>query len=121
MPSHILVVDDEPNVRDMLRQLLTRSGYRATCVESVNEAVRVVVDDVPQLVITDLQLAESDGFEVAERVKSIAPHVPVLLLTGVLFDRVVLQASVGGKIAGYIEKTAPLAQILAEVQRLVHA
>ena len=119
MAAHILVIDDEPNVRDMLAQLLKRAGYRATCVSAVDEALRVVAEDAPKLVITDLQLEASDGFELAERVKGVAPHMPILLLTGVLFDRAALQASVGNKISGYIEKTAPLSQILDEVKRLV--
>lgn len=121
MSAHILVVDDEPNVRDMLGQLLRRSGYRVTCVSRVDDALRVVAEDAPQLVITDLQLEESDGFGLAERVKGLAPHMPILLLTGVLFDRVALQGSVGGTISGYVEKTAPLAQILEEVQRLARS
>jgi CheY-like chemotaxis protein len=100
---------------------LRRAGYRVTCVSAVNEALRVVAEDAPKLVITDLQLEESDGFELAERVKGIAPNMPILLLTGVLFDRVALQASVGSRISGYLEKTAPLSQILAEVQRLTRA
>lgn len=119
MPPHILVVDDEANIREMLQQLLSITDYRVTPVATVDEALRVVAADRPQLVITDLQLEDSDGFELAERVKAIAPEVPILLLTGVLFDRESLETGSGKAIAAYVEKTAPLAHILSEVQRLL--
>ncbi|MES2693759.1 MAG: response regulator [Verrucomicrobiota bacterium] len=120
MPPHILIVDDEAPIRELLEELLARTcGYRVTPATSADEAMRVVESDCPQLVITDLQLEESDGFELADRIKAIAPNLPILLLTGVLFDRQALQATAGHKIAAYVEKTAPLARILSEVQRLL--
>lgn len=121
MPSHILLVDDEASIRNLLHEVLERAGYRITSVATVEEALRVVNDDRPQLVITDLQLEESDGIELAERAKAIAPDMPILLLTGILFDRAVLQETVGDKIAGYLEKTSPLSRIREEVQRLIGA
>jgi DNA-binding NtrC family response regulator len=117
MKKHILVVDDEPDIRDMLRDALVISGYRVTAVGSAAEALQVVRDDPPQLVITDLQLPEADGFEIIEQVKVVNPEIPIILLTGVLFDHAALKEAMGAKIACYIEKTVPLAQILSEVKK----
>jgi len=119
MPPHILIVDDEATIREVLYEALVCAGYRVTPVASVEEALRTVAADTPGLVITDLQLEESDGFELADQIKAVAPGLPILLLTGVLFDDQALQATTGNKIAAIIEKTAPLSRIVEEVKRLL--
>ena len=119
MKKHILTIDDEREIRELLREVLNAAGYRVTAVSSALEAMEVVRTDPPHLVITDLQLEENDGFDLADQVKVIAPQTPIILLTGVLFDPEVLSGPVGDKIAAYVEKTAPLERILREVKRLV--
>lgn len=119
MQPHILLVDDEASIRDLLREVLERAGYRVTSVATAEEALAVVTKDSPRLVITDLQLEESDGLELTDRIKLIAPKVPVLLLTGILFDREMLQETVGDKIAAFVEKTSSLSRITHEVKRLL--
>lgn len=119
MKKHILTVDDETEIRELLREILAASGYRVSGASSVAEAMRVVRDDPPQLVITDLQLEESDGFALVDEVKAVAPKIPIIMLTGVLFDPEVIRGPVGQKIAAYVEKTAPLERVLAEVRRQI--
>jgi CheY-like chemotaxis protein len=86
MQKHILVVDDEAVIRDLLDMFLSRSGYRVTAVSSAPEAEEVAGRDRPDLVITDLQLEDSDGLEMIERLKALLPETPMMLLTGVMFD-----------------------------------
>lgn len=121
MKKHILTVDDEAEIRELLRDVLTVAGYRVSGASTLAEAMEIVRTDPPQMVITDLQLEESDGFDVIEQVKAVAPATPVILLTGVLFDEAVITRSVGRKIACYIEKTAPLEQILRQVKKFLPA
>ena len=121
MTKHILTIDDELEIRELLREVLTASGYRVTGVSSAAEAILVVHGDPPHLIISDLQLEETDGFEFVDQVHGAAPQIPIILLTGVLFDRAVLEGIVGEKISSYIEKTAPLERILREVKRLAPA
>jgi len=117
--KHILTIDDEAAIRHILEQLLGSQGYRVTAVASAEAAMRVVRSDPPDLVVTDLQLEDSDGFAIIEDVKAIAPNIPVILLTGVLFDPASIQRFGADKIAGYVEKTAPLTEILALIKRCV--
>jgi len=118
MTKHILIVDDEANVRDLLDRFLTGSGFRVTAVESADEAMRAVRQDPPHLIISDLQLEESDGLEMIAQLKSLLPDTPVILLTGVLFDPKVVREVLSGKVSAYLEKTSSLARILEEVKRL---
>ena len=115
--KHILIVDDEPLVREILREVLREAGYRVTDVASAAEALPRVRDDTPDLIVTDLQLEEMDGFAFIEQARQIAPKVPVVLLTGVLFDAAVSRRLGEEKVSGYIPKTAPLDHLLAEVKR----
>lgn len=115
--THILTIDDEEDIREILAQSLMANGFRVTAVGSAEEAMQVMRTDPPQLVVTDLQLEETDGFAVIDEVKRIAPQTPVVLLTGVLFDPAVTERISTSKISGYVPKTAPLDRILAEIRR----
>ena len=117
MAKHILLVDDETEIRELLVEALTEAGFRTTGVSSAHEALQVVQNDSPDLVVTDLQLQEFDGFDVVERVKAIAPQTPIILLTGMLFDPEIVQGAVWQKIAAYVPKTSSLEQIVQSVKQ----
>jgi DNA-binding NtrC family response regulator len=121
MKKHILIVDDEAVIRELLEEFLTQTGYRVTTVASAHEAEAVAGRDKPALVITDLQLEDSDGLEMVDRLKSLLPETPMMLLTGVLFDPKVIREVLHKKVSCYVEKTAPLSKILEEVRRLIGA
>jgi DNA-binding NtrC family response regulator len=118
MNKHILLVDDEADIRDLLAQYLEVSGFRATTAANPAEAMAVVERDPPDLVISDLQLEGSDGLELLDRVRARLPDVPLILLTGVLFEPAVVEKTLSRKISSYLEKTAPLSRVLSEVKRL---
>ena len=56
MKKHILTVDDETEILEVLRQVFTAEGYRVTAASSASEARKVAESDPPDLIITDLQL-----------------------------------------------------------------
>ena len=120
MKKHILVLDDEAVIREMLVDILTANQYRVTPVATGTEAVALVQKDPPHLVISDLQLDDSDGMNVIAQIKKIVPNTPVILLTGVLFDPKVVGAILGANVTSYLEKTCPLSRVIEEVNRLVN-
>ena len=115
--KHIVIVDDEPLVREILREVLRDAGYRVTDLATAAEALQRVREDVPDLIVTDLQLEEMDGFAFIEQVKHLLPKVPVVLLTGVLFDAAVTRRLGAEQVSGYVAKTAPLNHLLSEIKR----
>jgi CheY-like chemotaxis protein len=119
MKKHILVVDDEAEIRDLLVQILNYSGYRVSAVATAIEALRLAAKDPPQLIISDLQLEDSDGLDMIDILKSTLPDTPMMLLTGVFFDPKVVRDTLSTKVASYIQKSTPLARIVEEVQRLI--
>lgn len=118
MKKHILIVDDEAEIRDLLAQYLGSAGFRTTTAATPAEAFAAIERDAPHLVISDLQLEESDGLAMLEKIRVRLPRVPLILLTGVLFDQQVVANTLSQKVDCYIEKTAPLSRVLAEIKRL---
>jgi DNA-binding NtrC family response regulator len=119
MKKHILIIDDEAVIRDLLAQFLSASGYRVTDVASAAEAKRTIKQDPPQLIISDLQLEDADGLEMIGQLNAALPDTPVILLTGVLFEADVIRDILSKKVACYLEKTSSLAKILETVRGLV--
>ena len=119
MKQHLLVVDDEANIRELLGKCLASNGYRVTAVASAAEALRVARDERPDLIISDLQLEDADGLEMIAELKAEFPERPVILLTGVLFDPKVVNELLPAKVDCYLEKTSSLAKILEAVRRLI--
>ena len=118
-PKNILIVDDEEEIRRLLRLSLDKYGYRITEASTAIEAKRSAREDPPQLVICDLQLQESDGFELIRELRVRLPGVPTILLTGVLFDPKVVASQIEGLVNAYIPKPTKLNKIVEEIQRLL--
>jgi CheY-like chemotaxis protein len=118
MKKHILIVDDEAEIREMLVTALGAHGYRTTDVATAIEAEKAAGDDPPDLIISDLQLEDSDGLKLVERLKTKLPDTPILLLTGVYFEPAVVRDVLSKWVAAYLYKTVPLEQILRTIDRL---
>lgn len=79
----ILIVDDDPGIRDHLSRLLTLTGYRCTVAENGSEAVEIISRGaVPDLVILDLNMPVMSGPDFLAVVQERWPDLPVIVLTG---------------------------------------
>ena len=119
MKKHILSIDDEADIRELLQEALSIKGYRVSTAAEPDQAKKIIQEDPPQLIIMDFQIEEGDGFVLIEDIKRLAPSIPVLLLTGAVFDRGVVRDTIEKKVASYLDKTASLSTIVAEIQRLL--
>ncbi len=79
--QHVLIVDDEVNVRRVLGTMLEQAGYLATRAESGEQALQLVRAQDPDLVLTDLKMPEMDGLELLRRLREGFPEIPVVMLT----------------------------------------
>jgi DNA-binding response OmpR family regulator len=87
----VLVVDDEPMVRDVLERYLTKEGFRVRTARDGQEALDSVTDSEPDLMLLDLMLPKIDGYEVFTRLRDAGREIPVIMLTarGDETDRIV--------------------------------
>jgi putative two-component system response regulator len=86
--ERILVVDDDPMVRDILVRFLQREGYQALVATNGNEALEIIAREAPDLVLLDVTMPGMDGFSVCRAIKENrrTALIPVTMLTG-LDDR----------------------------------
>jgi len=78
---HILVVDDEPNMRLVLTTLFEQSDFVATSAPSAEEALQHVRRHDPDVILTDMQMPGMDGLELLQKLSDRFPEIPVVLLT----------------------------------------
>ncbi len=121
MKKHILAIDDESDIRELLRQVLTIKGYRVSTAGTAELAKKMLKEDPPQLIILDFQIEQGDGFVLIEDIKRLAPRIPILLLTGSFFDRDVVRETIEKRVTRYLDKTESLSTIVAEIEHLLAA
>jgi len=88
----VLVIDDDPGLREYMEALVTRQGYEVRAVAGGEEALRVLDDANPDLVTLDVVLPGMDGLETLRELKARAPHVPVIMLSGHGQARTIVEA-----------------------------
>ncbi|WP_163550302.1 response regulator transcription factor [Candidatus Frankia nodulisporulans] len=77
----VLVVDDEPNIVDLLRMALRFHGFDVVTASTGHGALRLAAEAEPDLVILDVMLPDVDGFEVCRQLRDYGQNVPVVYLT----------------------------------------
>ncbi len=118
----ILVVDDEEDIRKLVRRLLADKGHQVIEADRGLMALRMVKEESPDLILLDAMLPELHGFDIAKRIKGSDKYgaIPILMMSAVYRGwRIAedLKASYG--IEDYIEKPFRIAEMLAKVTRLL--
>src|SRR5215471_710280 len=80
MVTHVLIVDDDADIRAALRQALKGFGYETTCAASGVEALRVLEVEEVDVVLTDIRMPRLDGIGLCERIARNS-GIPVILMT----------------------------------------
>jgi len=88
--SGLLIVDDDLELCDLVREYLTGEGFDVTCAHDGSEGLKAASEDAPDLVILDVMLPKQSGFEVLRKLRQ-SSNVPVIMLTarGEDVDRIV--------------------------------
>lgn len=120
MSSRVLIVEDEPDIRELVVHHLKREGYQASAASSGEEALRQVQDAPPDLVILDLMMPAMDGLEVCRRLRQdpATASLPIVMLTakGDEVDRV-LGLEIGAD--DYVVKPFSPKELLARVRAVL--
>src|SRR6266540_594484 len=78
----VLVVDDEPELRDLMTRVLKRGGHRVTCAANGIEASRAVANERFDVVVTDVIMPEKDGIQVINELRRKYPDVRIIAMSG---------------------------------------
>lgn len=109
----ILVVEDSADVREALAEGLTEEGYSTRVVGDGDEALRVFYEFQPDLVLLDVLLPGTTGFDLCERIRSMS-NVPVIILSGLADEREKIHAFEKGA-DDYVVKGTGMGELLARV------
>ena len=115
----VLVVDDHPVWRDGVRADLSRSGVADVIGEASDgaEAIDLVRESMPEVVLMDLQLPTVSGVDATRRIIDESPHVKVLVLSASAEEADVLEAVKAGA-SGYLLKSAPAHEVADAIVRV---
>ena len=116
--ARLLVVDDEPNIRDLLATSLRFAGFEVFTASTGNEAIREATENQPDLVVLDVMLPDMDGFTVTRRLRDRGEQYPILFLTA----RDETQDKVAGLTVGgddYVTKPFSLEEVVARIRAVL--
>jgi two-component system, OmpR family, response regulator len=116
-PPHILIVDDEPRIRNMLRRYLVEEGFKVSDAGDGAGVRAVLAREVIHLVLLDLMMPGEDGLSLARYIRQHS-EIPIIMLTGKgdLIDRVVGLESGADD---YIPKPFELREVLARIRTVM--
>lgn len=112
----ILVVDDEQEIRKLVRILAEGAGYRVIEASNAEEALRVLQERLlePKLMLTDIVMPGGNGLALAARVHHIRPSLPVIFMTGFANE---YQAELSGSVC--LRKPFKAAELLTAIQDVI--
>lgn len=112
--TKILVVDDEAQILRVLRHILTAHNYTVRTAEDGDSALEVFSEWRPDLVVTDLQMPNTDGFELCNKVRSIS-DVPIIVLSVASEETTIVNALDAGA-DDYVTKPFGANELLARIR-----
>jgi two-component system, OmpR family, response regulator MprA len=118
MGAHLLIVDDEPAVRDALDRALRSNGYRVTTAVDGQAGLEAIADEPPDLIVLDVMMPRLDGLETCRTIRRRGDRTPVLMLTA--------RDAVGDRVEGldagaddYLVKPFALDELLTRIRALL--
>lgn len=118
--ARILVVDDQPNLRWMVKTNLTRHGFEVLEAADGEEALRLIANESPDLLVLDVMMPKLDGFEVLEKLQQVpgTRDIPVIFLTAKASERDRIHGLALGA-HDYVSKPFSLQELYLRITRLL--
>jgi len=114
---HILIVDDDPSVREIMHEFVEFSGYRSFKAENAVAALELLKNNPIQIVITDITMPGMDGLELTDQIKQ-DHDANVIVMTGYNYDYTYEEA-VGKGASDFITKPVRFKELLLRIKRVL--
>ena len=116
-PATLLIVDDEPSIRESLSLVLTEIGYRVRSAEDGFSALREIVNEAPELLLSDLNMPGISGFELLSEVRRRFPAIRTIAMSGSFCGE---EVPSGVAADGFYQKGSSVAALLRMMETLPH-
>ena len=118
MSHHVLVVDDDPGIRDIVEAILNEEGFSVATAANGREALDHITEDRPALVLLDLQMPVMTGWELLTHLRDARVQVPIVFMTAGFRAKTEAERH---QVDGYIGKPFALDELVAVVERFASA
>lgn len=119
LKGRVLIVDDEPDIADTLRELVTAWGYETATAADALSALKFAREFLPSVVVTDILMPRMDGFAMMRELQEHHPEIPVILLTGQGSVETALRAIQEEGAYHYFEKPVDMQKLRIVLERAV--
>ena len=119
-PARILIVDDQRQNRDLLEILLSQEGFVLLTAVRGDEALAIVAQQPPDLILLDVMMPGMDGYQVAARIKGdlAAKHIPIIMVTA-LHDSNARMLGLRAGVDDFLSRPVDRAELLMRVRNLL--
>ncbi len=114
----LLVVDDESEIVDQVKEYFESEGFRVLTAETGAEGIEIVKRERPNVMILDMKLPDMPGLSVLKAAKQASPHTKVITVTGYVDQAMIDQAEELGRDT-FLQKPFDLERLKLEVDKLV--
>ncbi len=114
MSAHLLIVEDDPEMRDLLRKVLEKEGYRVSVAGDGHEAIVFLSQSPCDLVVTDMLMPDDGGLELLQVVRQTRPMLPVIIITA-FGDWGTYSRALELGAAAFISKPLKLAELIGAI------
>jgi len=118
MEAHILLVDDEPDIRELVQALLQAAGFRVSSADNAPDALKLAATERFQAMLLDNWMPQGTGVELCREIRSFDQSTPILICSGAatLADR---EAAVSAGAQGYVVKPFNSSALIQAVRAAV--
>ena len=118
--STILIIDDDDQLRKSFNKLLIEEGYHSKCAASGEAGLKIIQEEIPDLVILDMRLPGMNGFETFKTIHKTEPKLPVIIMTAFGTTETAIEATKMGAF-DYILKPFDIPEMLVVIKQALEA
>ena len=120
MSAEILIIDDNPDIRNIIRDLISESGYKTRVAANYNQALKEIDKKLPDVAIIDVKLdkGDNDGIELLSHIKKKNKDIPVIIISGHANKEMAIKSLKNGAFE-FIEKPFDQDRLMNFVNRAV--
>ncbi|MCX5715803.1 MAG: response regulator [Candidatus Omnitrophica bacterium] len=115
----VMVVDDEDSVLNMLGEMVRHTGWDCLTAPTGEIALGLFGKHDVDIVVLDLNLPNMKGFDVLKNMKALKPKVPVVILTGLGYDKEQVDEALKLGASGYVGKAMPVEQTISAIKNVL--
>ena len=118
--AHILIIDDDEEMRSLLKEVLEEEGFETECASNGSEALRDIAKQPFDLIVTDIEMPGLTGLDILPEMKKLRPEASIIVMTS-FANKEVHRRSLEKGASGYLEKPIHIKKLKALIHEMLSA